>query len=125
MEEGEEYFFVLMTPADPNSLVGVSNTTRLSAESAIPFNQSTSGDKARSDSFCKLSLGGLAWNYCMLTRNFAALGPQLGTLEFLELSLDGDRWYKAENSVDVQAVIGIVKGEKVLPDESKKRRRVD
>lgn len=39
--------------------------------------------------------------------------------------MTADIWNKAENSIEMQAVIGIVKGEKVLLEELKKCRRVD
>jgi hypothetical protein len=65
----------------------------------------------------------------LLTHSFAALGPRIDSQELLELALAGDRWYKAENSQDVRAVIGFVRGEKVDPEEKKgppkKRVRID
>lgn len=37
--------------------------------------------------------------------------------------LDRERWYEAKNEENVKAVIGILAGEKSLPEESKKRKR--
>lgn len=95
---------------------GSGAASRASQRSAMKISRGT---------FCKSSPAGLPLAYYMLTHGFPALGPRLETLEILELALARDRWYKALNSDDVQAVIGIVKGEKVLPEESRKRRRVD
>jgi hypothetical protein len=39
--------------------------------------------------------------------------------------IDANRWYDAKSPENVRAVIGIVKGEKSLPDETNKRRRID
>ena len=78
------------------------------------------------DSFVSYFLGSLHGTVVCLQVFFAALGPRLEKLELLELALASDRWYKAHNSEDVQAVIGIAKGEKILPEEeSRKRRRMD
>lgn len=216
LKEGEEYFFVLVTPEDPYSFVCVSNTKRVIARSPVspilltseppqlqsyntisssPFdddnvdegpngasesddslylsepessgaddsaaevdnspdvhNSSESEDEApppgrslvaaeRSDnvsrapdrsamniapgSFCKSCPTGPSSNRCILTNSVPALGPRLETLEILELALARDRWYRALNSDNVLAVIGIAKGEKVLAEESRKRRRID
>lgn len=51
------------------------------------------------------------------------LGPRLQSLDIFEINKN--RWYEAKNLENVRAVIGIVKGERYLPGEPRKRRRVD
>lgn len=51
------------------------------------------------------------------------LGPRLQSLDIFEINRN--RWYEAKSSENVRAVIGIVKGERYLPGEPRKRRRVD
>ncbi|KAK0738005.1 hypothetical protein B0T18DRAFT_492092 [Schizothecium vesticola] len=51
------------------------------------------------------------------------LGLQLGTLDIFKV--DRERWYEARSDDNVQAVIGILSGEKTLPEESRKRRRLE
>jgi hypothetical protein len=59
-----------------------------------------------------------------LHRIFTALGPRLQSLDIFEV--DKERWYEAKSSENnVRAVIGIMKGEESLPQETRKRRKVD
>jgi len=39
--------------------------------------------------------------------------------------VDRERWYEARSDDNMQAVIGIFSGEKTLPEESRKRRRLE
>jgi len=39
--------------------------------------------------------------------------------------IDRERWYEARSSENVQAVIGILAGEKLLSEETRKRPRLD
>lgn len=218
LKAGEEYFFVLVTPEDPNSFVSVSDTKRQTVQSPVrpnsplfsgsprlgshsaafsspsvddevdggPHSASAYDDsmytsepespevdesaaevddsphvddatdfedwapppvrslvaaqqsrpgavsRAPNRSACNIAPGsfskssaGSPSDHVMLTHRFPALGPRLETLEVLELALARDRWYKALNSDNVLAVIGIAKGENILPGESRKRRRID
>ncbi len=59
----------------------------------------------------------------ILTSDLVALGPRLHTLDVFKI--DRERWYEARNSGNVQAVIGILAGEKSLPEETRKRPRID
>ncbi|KAM7187192.1 hypothetical protein V8F33_011371 [Rhypophila sp. PSN 637] len=51
------------------------------------------------------------------------LGPRLDALDIFKV--DRKRWYEARSNDDMRAVIGILSGEKILPEESRKRRRLD
>ena len=59
----------------------------------------------------------------ILTSDLVALGPRLHTLDMFKI--DRERWYEARSSGNVQAVIGILAGEKVLSEETRKRPRLD
>ena len=59
----------------------------------------------------------------ILTSDVVVLGPRLQSLDILEIGRN--RWYEAKSQGDVRAVIGIKKGERYLPEETKKRRRVE
>jgi hypothetical protein len=59
----------------------------------------------------------------ILTSDLVALGPRLGTLDMFRI--DRERWYEARSSENVQAVIGILAGEKLLSEETRKRPRLD
>lgn len=84
LEEGEEYFFVLMTPADPNSFVCVSNPKRVIAqwiirvvrfaiESSAASSASSQPDtNIENGFFCKLFSGKSPWNRRMLTSVFCS-----------------------------------------------------
>ena len=60
---------------------------------------------------------------CILTADFIGLGQRLLSLDILEI--DRDRWYEAKHSENVRAVIGILKGEQSLSEETRKRRRTE
>ncbi|KAM7185075.1 hypothetical protein V8F20_011940 [Naviculisporaceae sp. PSN 640] len=51
------------------------------------------------------------------------LGSRLDALDIFKV--DRERWYEARSNDDMRAVIGILSGEKILPEESRKRRRLD
>lgn len=134
LKEGEEYFFVLMTPTDPNSFVTMSDNNRVvvrpvGAQAAPPRPMIAFGAKYRPEprikpeQFCKLCPVGLLLICCVLTYGFAALGSPLGMLDLL--AIDSNRLYRASNSKNVKAFIGFMKGEPDLLEESRKRRRVD
>ncbi|KXX81537.1 hypothetical protein MMYC01_202498 [Madurella mycetomatis] len=101
LEEDEEYFFVLVTPSDPTSFVGLSSVKRTDAH---PQPRSTPSIVPTS------------------RPSFIAIGPRLQSLDIL--AIDTDRWYEERSFGNMRAVIGIVNGEKYLPDETRKRRRV-
>lgn len=124
LEEGEEYFFVLITPTDPNHFVSMSDIKRVVARSGTAASwRAQSGPKVATDNFCKSSLAGPPLISCMLTHGFEALESRLNTLDLL--AIDTSRLYKAGNSKNAQAFIGFLKGEPCHPEESRKRRRVD
>jgi hypothetical protein len=58
-----------------------------------------------------------------LTSKFVVLGPRLQSLNIFEININ--RWYEAKGPENVRAVIGIMKGQKYLPEETRKRRRLD
>ncbi len=80
---------------------------------------------AQEGSFCKCLAANLPDEVLshVLTSDLVAFGPRLDALDVFKI--DRDRWYEVKNSENVQAVIGILAGEKLLSGEpSKKRRRV-
>lgn len=128
LEEGEEYFFVLMTPTDPNSFVSMSDYNRVAARPLVerplvPFGAPNQPRPRNTpEQFCKLCPGPTLLCY-MLTYGFAALESPLDMLDLR--TIDTSRLYKAGNSKNVQAFIGFMKGEPSHPEESRKRRRMD
>lgn len=116
LEEGKEYFFVLVMPTDPNHFVSMSKNKRMVARAqSVP--------KIATDKFCKSSLAGPLLICCMLTNGLAALEARLDALDLL--AIDTNRLYKAGNIKNAQAFIGFFKGEPSYLEESRKRRRVD
>lgn len=130
LEEGEEYFFVLVTPTDPNSFVSVSDNKRVVAHSrgasvqpcAVPSPCIQPGPEISFETFCKLSLSNHPLICCMLTHGFAGLESRLDKLNLLDI--DTSRLYRAGNSKNLRAFIGIMKHESSHPEELKMRRKV-
>jgi hypothetical protein len=58
-----------------------------------------------------------------LTSEPVVLGRRLRTLDIF--TVDRDRWYEGSTTGDVRAVIGILAGEEVLPEETRKRPRME
>jgi hypothetical protein len=58
-----------------------------------------------------------------LTSEPVVLGRRLRTLDIF--TIDRDRWYEGSTTGDVRAVIGILAGEEVLPEETRKRPRME
>ncbi|KAG6362559.1 hypothetical protein INS49_007651 [Diaporthe citri] len=109
LEEGEEYFFVLVTPTDPNSFVSMSDNVRVVAQSGVEQAIAVSGASHQPSP--------------KITPEKFSLESRLDTLDLL--AVDTGRLYKAGNSKNVQAFIGFMKGEPSFQEESRKRRRVD
>jgi hypothetical protein len=59
----------------------------------------------------------------ILTHQLVVLGSRLRVVDIL--TVDKDRWYEGRSSEGVRAVVGILTGEEVLPEERSKRPRVD
>jgi hypothetical protein len=59
----------------------------------------------------------------ILTHQLGVLGSRLRVVDIL--TVDKDRWYEGRSSEGVRAVVGILTGEEVLPEERRKRPRVD
>lgn len=123
LEEGEEYFFVLVTPTDRSSFVSMSSAKRVVAPA--PVTPSKRGSRSTHQSFCKLSSSRPLLNHYWLTHDLAALGPQPAAGSLDPRALDFDRAFIAENSKDLKAYIIVAKDEPRHPDESRKRRRVE
>lgn len=134
LEEGKDYFFVLVTPTDPNSFVSMSDNRCVVAQDgfaqggfaqAIAAVRASNHPRFRStpEQFCMLCPVGSPLIRCVLTYGLAALESPLDMLDLR--AIDTDRLYKAGNSKNMQAFIGFMKGEPTHPEESRKRRRVD
>ncbi|KAK3309069.1 uncharacterized protein B0T15DRAFT_483533 [Chaetomium strumarium] len=169
LEAGEEYFFVLLMPADPDSFVALSSVTDMAHRASTPSRErsrppsqvfrhgprtsapggwpsellsprrSGSPDGSSADtsdliSNGTVSIGGVsphptvavtapALATATVPAGSFTLGPRLCTLDVFKI--DKERWYEARNAENVQAVIGILAGEKSLPEETKKRPRIE
>lgn len=127
LEEDEEYFFVLVTPTDPNSFVSISETKRVVAPppAVVPPNLSAPGAIRKSYPV------GPSLNQSLLTQGFIGPRARIEKLDVLKLlAHDDSAWwdavhYNAQKDKDVQWVIGSVKKKESLPEGSNKRRRVD
>ncbi|KAL8365390.1 hypothetical protein RB595_004273 [Gaeumannomyces hyphopodioides] len=103
LQEGETYFFILVNTSDDESFVGLSS---VSDSVCLPPSRSILGDDDQpSPPASKFTLGN-----------------RLETFDILDV--DSGRFYDADNPEGVRAVIAIMKGEKKLADEMRKRRRI-
>ncbi|GAB1315574.1 hypothetical protein MFIFM68171_05784 [Madurella fahalii] len=154
LEEDGEYFFVLATPSDPTSIVVLSSVTRISAphpqapvvagthagSDANIFDGGRGLRKPEQEPETITMDGNISQAQPLFaTEAFSAteasasprttvpatsfaIGSRVQTVDIL--AVDRDRWYEAKNSENVRAVIGILNGEKYLPNETRKRRRL-
>ncbi|KAL2132429.1 hypothetical protein VTI74DRAFT_3798 [Chaetomium olivicolor] len=114
LEEGEEYFFVLVMPTDPGSFIEP-ELARINGNPPLAEVLSAETEPSVVDASALATTTAPAGSF--------ALGPRLRTLDIFQI--DRERWYEARSSENVQAVIGILSGEKFLSAETRKRPRMD